>query len=76
MIQVADTGLGISNEKQDKIFEPYYGLKTDDQPHRGMGLGLSLTKMLVNLHGGNISIDSTEGHGSTFKVTLPYQRNP
>lgn len=70
VISVADTGLGISAEAVNHIFERYY---QESGPHQaaGTGIGLSLVKNLVNLHHGTISVDSEEGKGSRFVVTIP-----
>ncbi len=67
---VRDTGMGISEERQKRIFKAFERLDVDDtQP--GFGLGLSITARLVNLLGGTISVQSREGCGSTFEVCLP-----
>ena len=68
---VADTGVGIRQKDFEKVFQEYVrvdGLKTDKI--EGFGLGLSITKKLVDLHGGKISLASTYGRGSTFKVIV------
>jgi PAS domain S-box-containing protein len=75
IVEVSDTGLGIATEDQVGIFEPYYALKKDAHVHRGMGIGLSLTKMLVSLHGGKIELESKKGKGSLFKLYLPFKRD-
>jgi signal transduction histidine kinase len=74
-IEVSDNGLGIAQEDQEGIFEPYYALRKDKRVHRGMGIGLSLTKMLISLHGGSIELESKKGKGSLFRIYLPYQRD-
>ncbi len=68
---VADTGPGITPELQERIFEPF--VKADPPGHRreGIGLGLSITRRLVALHGGSITLDSLPEHGSTFHVYIP-----
>ena len=68
---VADTGSGISPEMQERIFEPF--VKADPPAHRreGIGLGLSITRRLVALHGGSITLDSLPEQGSTFHVYIP-----
>ncbi|TRZ52943.1 helix-turn-helix domain-containing protein [bacterium] len=68
---VSDTGLGITQELQERIFEPF--VKVDPPGHRreGIGLGLSITRRLVELHGGSITLDSLPGLGSTFHVYIP-----
>ncbi|MBI3949982.1 MAG: HAMP domain-containing protein [Acidobacteria bacterium] len=65
-IAVSDTGIGIAPEHLDKIFEPYYSNK-----ETGIGLGLALTKKLVQDHGGTITVRSQPDQGSTFTITLP-----
>jgi len=66
---VQDSGAGIEQERLAKIFEK---LETDQQPEkRGMGLGLAIVKQIVELHGGEIEVESTVGIGSTFKFELP-----
>jgi signal transduction histidine kinase len=72
-ISVADTGIGISPEDQEKIFEEFHQVRssyTDKTP--GTGLGLSLVKRLVEVHGGKVWVESDgEGKGSRFSFTLP-----
>jgi PAS domain S-box-containing protein len=62
----SDTGIGISKENMEKIFTPLFTTKT-----KGMGLGLSICKRMVEAHGGSISVESTVGKGATFKVVIP-----
>ncbi len=70
VVSVADTGAGIPADKQDIIFEPY--VQADAvHAHTGAGLGLAISKQLVERHGGRIWVKSTEGKGSTFFFTLP-----
>jgi signal transduction histidine kinase/ligand-binding sensor domain-containing protein/AraC-like DNA-binding protein len=71
-IQVNDTGIGIAENRIEKIFDRFYqvdGSHTREQ--EGTGLGLALTKELVELHKGKIRVESSEGKGSTFTVALP-----
>ena len=71
-IKVRDTGVGISPEDQASLFEEFKQLgKDSSRKAEGTGLGLALTKRLVELHGGQIVVQSVVGHGSTFRVTLP-----
>ncbi len=67
-ISVADTGCGIPEDKTDKIFERFEKL---DYYVQGAGLGLSISKSLVDKMGGRIEVDSTVGVGSTFRIILP-----
>jgi len=71
-LSISDTGPGIPQEAQANLFEPFY------QAHRvpeigtqGLGLGLSIVKQLVELHGGTISVESEPGEGATFHLRLP-----
>jgi len=71
IIEVHDSGPGISEEEQHEVFEPYYRARKNGAHLSGLGLGLALCKMLVELHGGRISVKSDLGKGSTFSFTLP-----
>ena len=76
-IAVKDTGVGIPKEKFDDLFIPFTQLGSKKrQTYGGAGLGLSICKTLVNLHGGEIWVESQEGVGSTFKFTLPAADGP
>lgn len=69
---VTDTGLGIRPEDQKKIFEPFQQLVAGSRPeHDSSGLGLSISKRLVELHGGKMWLESGVGSGSTFAFALP-----
>ena len=69
---VTDTGIGIAPEDQEAIFEEFRQVGTDYAKKReGTGLGLSLTRRIVELHGGRIWVKSQVGQGSTFTFTLP-----
>ena len=71
-ISVSDTGIGIPREQLDKIFDRFYQVDNKaSKKFEGTGVGLSLTKELVELHKGRIMVVSEEGKGSTFKVLLP-----
>ena len=70
LLSVRDTGRGISGVQVEHLFDPYYQAVTSDRGI-GTGLGLAITKLLVDLHGGSISVDSAPGSGSRFTVRLP-----
>jgi signal transduction histidine kinase/ligand-binding sensor domain-containing protein/DNA-binding response OmpR family regulator len=71
-ITVSDTGIGISKERLDKIFDRFYQVDSGHtREQEGTGLGLAVTKDLVELHKGEIRVESSEGKGSTFTITLP-----
>jgi signal transduction histidine kinase len=76
-ISVSDTGIGISPEDQAKIFEEFRQVGSD-YAHKveGTGLGLTLAKKFVELHGGKIWVESEVGKGSTFSFTLPERSSP
>jgi PAS domain S-box-containing protein len=72
VIRVRDTGLGIAEHHLKHIFEPFWQVDSSrGTPHGGTGLGLSVVRRLVKLLGGEISVDSELGKGSTFTVALP-----
>lgn len=64
--RVTDTGKGIPKKLQDRLFEPFFTTRTE-----GTGLGLAIVREVVQMHGGEVSLQSTEGVGSEFKLRLP-----
>jgi signal transduction histidine kinase len=70
-VSVADTGPGIADEDLRRIFEEFQQTEAGIEQGEGTGLGLALSKRLVELHGGRIWVDSEPGSGSTFVFTLP-----
>lgn len=66
---VADTGEGIPKEILPRIFEPYFTTKT-----RGVGLGMTIARRIVEAHGGTLTVDSTVGQGTRFRITIPITR--
>ena len=67
-ISVSDTGVGIPEKELDEIFEPLFTTKA-----KGIGLGMAITKILVDAHGGRIRLKSKVGIGTTFTVSLPFK---
>jgi signal transduction histidine kinase len=75
-VSVADTGPGIAPEVGDRIFEEFYqSSQTNGEKSKGVGLGLAISKKLVEMHGGQIGVRTMVGKGSTFFFTMP-ARNP
>jgi signal transduction histidine kinase len=70
-IAVADTGFGISKENQKRMFEKFFRIKETSGQATGTGLGLVITKHIVEVHSGSIWLESEEGVGTTFYFTLP-----
>ncbi|MFO8102426.1 MAG: ATP-binding protein [Dehalococcoidia bacterium] len=71
IVEVQDTGRGMSKQEQDRVFEPYHRLADDQGRMSGLGLGLALCKRLVELHGGQIWVKSRPGKGALFSFRLP-----
>ena len=72
VLQVIDTGAGIPEDKQQKIFERFYQIENG---HEGSGIGLSLVQRLVELHHGQITLVSEVGEGSTFSIYIPQDKS-
>ena len=71
IVSVADTGPGVAPEDRERIFEEFQQTETGVAQGEGTGLGLALSKQLVELHGGRIWIESELGRGSMFAFALP-----
>jgi len=71
LLMIEDTGIGMSEEMASRIFEPFFTTKP-----KGFGIGLSLTKRIIEDHGGKIKFESSEGKGSRVKITLPMEGDP
>lgn len=69
-VSITDTGKGMRPEELQVIFDPFYRI-ADSEHVEGTGIGLTVSKQLIDLMGGTISVESTEGVGSTFSITLP-----
>jgi two-component system, sensor histidine kinase and response regulator len=74
VFQIEDTGIGISEEQKPQLFEKFHQLETNySRKYEGTGLGLALTKQLVEMHRGRIEVESTVDIGSVFTVWIPVQ---
>ena len=73
VVEVKDTGPGIAEEEQQRLFDPYHRKEGDRERLSGLGLGLALSRTLVELHGGRIWVKSRAGRGSTFGFSLPLE---
>lgn len=72
VVTISDTGIGIAEDEVYKIFDRFYRVdKARSRETGGTGLGLSIALTAVELHGGNIKVESHEGEGSSFKITIP-----
>jgi signal transduction histidine kinase len=74
-LDIADTGIGIAERDLERVFEPFSQADSGlARKHEGTGLGLPLTRALVELHGGALWLDSTPGRGTVAHVRLPAER--
>ena len=72
VIEIADTGVGIPADELPRLFERFHRVSgAQGRSHEGSGIGLALVDELVRLHGGEVSVASVEGEGSTFRIELP-----
>ena len=75
LISIADNGIGISEKYQKAIFEKFYRVSEQDtHNYKGLGLGLYYTSQIIKAHNGSISVESREGHGTTFTISIPLAR--
>jgi two-component system NtrC family sensor kinase len=71
-IKIKDEGTGIADKDLPNIFEPFYSTK---EASKGTGLGLAVVYGIINNHGGQVVVENTSNHGTTFKITLPIKKN-
>lgn len=74
-VSVADTGPGIPAQALPRVFERFYRVPGAEDQALGAGLGLTITRQIVEAHGGRITVSSVEGKGTTFMFTLPVQQD-
>jgi two-component system cell cycle sensor histidine kinase PleC len=76
-LSIQDTGIGISRENLERLAKPFEQVETQHaKTQQGTGLGLALTKSLIEMHGGRLRIDSEPGMGTVVRVSLPFRRYP
>ena len=73
MVEVQDNGPGIPPEVMPRIFDPFFSTKPKQQ---GSGLGLPITREIIEAHGGRIEVESERGRGALFRVRLPIREEP
>jgi signal transduction histidine kinase len=71
ILEITDTGPGLPADRKEKIFDAYFSTRKD-----GTGLGLTMTRDIVEAHGGSIFVESEEGKGSRFTIGMPVRRTP
>jgi signal transduction histidine kinase len=71
VIEINDNGIGISSEDLPFIFEDFYTSRSNQQMERGSGVGLALTRRIIEAHNGTVTVESEQGKGSTFKMRFP-----
>ncbi len=72
VIEIEDDGIGIPSNLMDKVFDSFYQVEdTLSRRHQGLGLGLSIARIIARIHGGSISLSSEVGQGTTCTITLP-----
>jgi signal transduction histidine kinase len=71
---ISDTGPGLTHEQVERLFERFWQGRPGDR--RGVGLGLTIARGIVEAHGGRVWVDSTPGKGSTFSFSLPLAKAP
>lgn len=76
VVEVRDQGKGLSPEEQARLFESYFRVEQDRHRFPGLGLGLAVSRQIVEAHGGKIWVESEIGKGSTFRFTLPLNGPP
>jgi signal transduction histidine kinase len=76
VVEVSDTGQGIDESEQKRLFQPYNRIEADRQHFSGLGLGLALCKKLIDLHNGKIWCHSQKGRGSTFGFSVAIYQEP
>ena len=71
IFEIHDSGIGILEEDKGRIFDPFFTRKPE-----GTGMGLSISRLIIEKHGALIELDSTPGEGTTFRLIFPVRTNP
>jgi two-component system sensor kinase FixL len=70
MVAISDRGVGLGKQQHDQIFQPFYTTK-----RHGLGMGLSISRSIIEAHGGRLSAEKNSDHGATFYFTIPAAGN-
>ncbi len=71
-VRIKDQGIGMNADQLNRIFDKFYRADASNTAMQGLGLGMSIVKQIITAHGGTIRVESTEGHGTTAVLNLPY----
>ena len=74
-VSVQDQGIGMTSQQVDKIFDKFYRVDTSDSAPKGTGLGMTIVKYLVEVHGGKVCVESEIGRGTTVSFAIPLKSN-
>ena len=75
-LSVRDEGIGLTADQKEKLFEKFYRVDNSNTAVKGLGIGLFLTKNIIEAHRGEIWVESRLGEGATFFFTLPLEASP
>ena len=76
LVSIADQGIGMTPEQIARVFDKFYRVDASNTAIGGIGLGMSISRQIVELHGGKIRVESQPGVGTTVLFSLPLRRSP
>jgi signal transduction histidine kinase len=71
-VRIEDNGIGMNTDQLNRVFDKFYRADASNTAPQGLGLGMSIVKQIIEAHGGNIRVESTEGKGTAVIFNLPY----